>query len=51
MNDESMQEVEFAKYCPTCKHNNLVEYQEPCNECLENPYLVDSNRPLHWEKK
>ncbi len=33
MNEEYL-EVDFKKYCKTCKHKELGEKFDPCNECL-----------------
>ncbi len=43
--------VDFLTYCETCKHKNLKESEEPCDECLENPVNFDSHKPVKWEKK
>ena len=34
MNEEYL-EVDFKKYCKTCKHKELGEKFDPCNECLD----------------
>ena len=44
-------EVDFAKYCKKCKHFDTQDYEEPCNECLENPAMQDSHKPMHFEEK
>ena len=43
--------IEFDQYCGTCKHKDLDEKCDPCNECLDNPALVDTQIPLHYEKE
>ena len=42
--------VEYEKWCPTCKHLNEPEEEEPCYECLTEPANVDSHKPINWEK-
>lgn len=43
--------VDFNKYCKTCKHNKKMEYEDPCDECLDCPTNEDSTRPVKWEAK
>lgn len=45
-----MKEVYFSKYCSLCKHKNVVETEEPCNECLACGAREDSHRPLNYEE-
>ncbi len=49
--DNSEKEVYFDKYCPTCKHANVSESDDPCYECLSEPSNIDSHRPIKWEEK
>lgn len=44
-------EVDFAKYCKRCRYFDTQEYEEPCNECLENPAMQDSHKPMNFEEK
>ena len=44
-------EVDFAKYCKKCKHFETQDYEEPCNECLENQAMQDSHKPMNFEEK
>ena len=50
-----LKEVRFDKYCPKCKHLN--DQPDPdsdavyiCDECLENPGMEDSHKPLNFEE-
>lgn len=43
--------VDFKKYCETCKHKSTEETEDPCNECLENPMNLYSQKPVKWEEK
>lgn len=47
MNDEK--EVYFDKYCASCAHNSLKDYESPCNECLSNPTNDNSHKPVNYE--
>lgn len=49
--DDDLKEVYFYEYCKTCKHSNLEEKFDPCNECLDEPYNSESQKPVKWEKK
>lgn len=42
--------VDFVKYCKTCKHCDIAEYEDPCNECLDNPTNVNSKRPINYKE-
>ena len=43
--------VDFKKYCKTCKYRGVKETDEPCNECLENPMNLFSQKPVKWEER
>ena len=40
--------VDFNKYCETCKHSDIDEREDPCNECLNNPVKEDSRKPVNY---
>lgn len=42
--------VDFHKYCETCKHFETKEWEEPCNECLENPTNKYTTRPVCYKE-
>ena len=35
--DEGVKEVYFYKYCKNCQYRGNKEYEEPCDECLNEP--------------
>lgn len=43
--------VEYDKYCNKCKHSECYEGDDPCNECLTNPAMIDSHKPMHFEER
>lgn len=45
------QEVDFAKYCKTCKHEKKEGTEDPCNDCLVYAVNHYSSKPVHWEDK
>ena len=51
MNDRNLMEVDFVKYCETCKHADLSSYKDPCHECLAYPCNESSCKPVMWEEK
>lgn len=48
--EEVTMEVEFHEYCPICKHADVPEIKDPCNECLGAPYNLNSRKPINWEE-
>lgn len=49
MND--IREVNFFEYCKTCAHENVEEWECPCDECLANCFNYDSHKPVNWKSK
>lgn len=49
--DVEYKEVDFEKYCKTCKYEKLEEKFDPCNECLDEPVNLQSGKPVRWEPK
>ena len=47
--DDEYREVYFHEYCKTCKHKDLPDVNDPCNECLEYPVNLYSHRPINWK--
>lgn len=47
--DNSMKEVRFDRYCALCKHNDIPETQDPCNECLECAMREGTCKPEKYE--
>ena len=44
-------EVRFDLYCDNCKHKDVKDVDEPCNECLTNTANEFSKRPVKFEEK
>jgi hypothetical protein len=42
-------EVYFNQYCPKCKHKDVPETEDPCNECLTEPTNEYSHKPVRFE--
>lgn len=50
MDHQSYKEVYFHEYCKSCKHKEVKENEEPCDECLSEPTNLNSHKPLNYEK-
>lgn len=44
-------EVEFWKYCEKCKHYEVEDVKDPCNDCLDEPVNLHSTKPVYFEEK
>ena len=44
-------EVYFNEYCPKCKNYEKSESDDPCWDCLDEPFNVDSHKPLFFDAK
>jgi len=49
--ETNTKEVNFRLYCPKCKHYELPETEDPCNECLAQGWNYDSRKPINYEEK
>lgn len=43
-------EVYFHQYCQTCKHRDKSEGEDPCWDCLDQPWNEHSHKPIFWEE-
>lgn len=44
-------EVFYYEYCSKCKYWPLNEDDEPCDECLNQPYNEHSHKPIMFKPK
>lgn len=42
--------VRFDIYCKTCKHKDLDEHLDPCNDCLAEGTNDNTRKPKYWEE-
>ena len=49
--DSNLKEVDFNKYCETCKNKDLKEHFDPCNDCLEVGAREGTEKPECWKEK
>jgi hypothetical protein len=43
--------VKYDEYCDKCKHKDIPEDEDPCNECLTEPVNEDSRKPINYKEK
>lgn len=43
-------EVYFDQYCPSCKHREKGEEEDPCHNCLMYPMQSYSHKPINYDK-
>lgn len=46
---EIRQKIVDFTFCRFCKNKSKKEYEEPCNDCLDNPTNTESKRPIHFK--
>lgn len=51
MSENDYKEVYFSQYCKTCEYQKREEYEDPCDECLNEPVNVNSHKPVNWKEK
>ena len=51
MREDHLKEVRFDKYCESCKYKELKDILDPCNDCLDEPVNIDSEKPVYYEAK
>lgn len=44
-------EADFYKYCNLCKHKEKSDIEDPCNDCLAEPAILNSRKPLYFKEK
>lgn len=45
-----IKEVYYKDYCKKCKYVKLKEHEDPCNDCLGQPYNYNSHKPIHFKE-
>lgn len=51
MDEQAYKEVYYYEYCKVCKHRQVKNTDEPCDECLSEPLNLNTHRPVKFEKK
>ena len=50
ISDSKPKEVRFDKYCPKCIQWNGGKESMRCDECLEEPTRLGTEKPLYYEE-
>lgn len=45
----NIKEVRFDEYCKKCKYFDKNEDEDPCFDCLQDPALLYSHIPSHYD--
>lgn len=48
--EDRYKEVCFGQYCESCRHRDKLENEYPCDECLEEPINLYTNKPVRYEE-
>lgn len=48
MND--MREVYYGHFCKHCVYEDLDESQDPCDDCLNEPFNMNSHKPVCYKE-
>ena len=48
MSEYNFKEVYFDNFCALCKHKDLDEAEDPCDECLSEPVNEYSHKPVNF---
>ncbi len=43
--------VRYDKWCVKCKYKDRDENKDPCEECLENPTNINTERPINFTER
>ncbi len=49
--ENNYKEVLYHKYCRNCEHWDILDGDDPCDECLDNPVNLYSHKPIHYKEK
>lgn len=44
-------EVNYWANCENCKYSKKPHDEDPCNDCLNHPYNIDSDKPVRYEER
>ena len=49
--ENQQKEVYYDQYCYKCKFKNTEETEDPCNDCMNQPYNFDSHKPVNFKEE
>ena len=41
-------EVDFNTYCKLCKNKDVLETDDPCNDCLDHGWNWNTSKPVNY---
>lgn len=50
MEEQKTKEVFFYEYCEKCMNWKKPDVDEPCNECLNEPFNMNSHKPVYFKE-
>lgn len=50
MEEQKTKEVFFYEYCEKCVNWKKPDVDEPCNECLNEPFNMNSHKPVYFKE-
>lgn len=51
MDQDNLKIISFDKYCRACKYYDKDENENPCEQCLDEPVRLYSEKPFYYSKK
>lgn len=49
--DASYMEVEFGKYCSSCRNSETDGNMEPCRTCIKHPMMFGTRKPKNYAER
>lgn len=49
--EEKKKMVHYHRYCIECEHWDTDETEDPCHECLNQPFNYNSHKPTKFKDK
>ncbi len=49
--EDHTKEVRFDEYCKKCEHFEKFDWEDPCNDCLNEPSNINSHKPVFFKEK
>jgi hypothetical protein len=47
----NIKEAYYHEYCNKCKYCETSDAEDPCNDCLNQPFNYDTHRPINYKPK
>ncbi len=43
-------EVYYNYFCQSCRYQKKTEGEDPCNDCLNQPWNIDTHKPVNYKE-